>query len=97
MYYNCSFDNGTDNPIELKIRFSDHPSGYYGYSVDIDTFESNIKSFEDILSALREHGLVIKGTKYMGTTYMKRIDLENGSETYAQTVKYDIPVKRGKM
>lgn len=94
-YYLCYFDTGTDDFVDIKLRFSDHPAGYYRSSVDIDTFESNIKSFEDIMSALRDHGLVITGGKYMGSQYVKSYDLEKGSETYAQQVKRSIPVQRG--
>lgn len=94
-YYQCYFDTGTDDFVDIKLRFSDHPAGYYGYSVDIDTFESNIKSFEDIMSALRDRGLVITGGKYLGAQYIKPYDLEKGSETYGQRVKRSIPVQRG--
>jgi len=96
IYYHCIFDNGTEDPILLKIRFSNHKAGYRGYTVDIDTFEDDIRTFDDIVKALESYGIVVERGKYLGTRYADTIDMEKGSDTYAQSKKYDIPIKRGK-
>jgi hypothetical protein len=95
IYYTCTFDNGTENPVELKIRFSDHPPGYYGYSVDIDTFTEKLTSFDSIISALERFGIVVEKGKYMGTNVAERWE-QNASVYGAGYVKYEIPVQRGK-
>jgi hypothetical protein len=96
IYYTCLFDNGTEDPVELKIRFSDHPPGYYGYSVDIDTFTEKLTSFDSIISALKRFGIVVENGKYMGTSFAMRWD-PNAGVYGGEYVKHSIPVKRGKL
>lgn len=88
-YYDIIFDNGTELPNELRIRFSNHPAG--NNAVDIDTYQDHLNTLEDIFVELeREFGLVIQNKKYLGQKWKREWD----SETHSWK-KNEMEIKRG--
>lgn len=80
-YYEVTFDNGTDFPEVLKIRFSNHSAGFR--PVDLDTFKDDINTIDDIFKKLNiEFGLVIKNKKYLGQEWQNDFDLT--THTYSK-------------
>lgn len=88
-YLQIDFDNGTEWPEEVTIRFADHRS--INYPVDIDVFNLKITTIDEVFAALyKYYHIVVKSNKYLGQDATHQYNKTNNDMEWIP-----IEIKRG--